>query len=86
MARNPSSDGMAPLSEGALAVAFDLLQANAAVAIGLAELSGHLARHPRRDKAWLSAMNLRAIDAIVARVRRSIASELKLATRHRSNQ
>jgi hypothetical protein len=28
-------------------------------------------------------MNLRAIDAMVARVRRSIASELKLATRRR---
>ena len=79
MARNPSSDGMTP----SVTVAFDLLQGDAAVAIGLVELSGPLARRPPRDKARQGPSNLRAIDAIVARVRRSIASELKLATRHR---
>ena len=52
MARNPSSDGMTLLSEGALTVAFDLLQGNAAVALGLAELGGQLALHPLRDIAW----------------------------------
>jgi hypothetical protein len=83
IARNPSSDGMTPFSEEALAVAFVLLQGNAAVAMGLVVLNGHLSRHPLRDKARQGARNARAIDAIVARVRRSIAGELKLAIRRR---
>jgi hypothetical protein len=69
---------MTPLPEGALA--FDLIQGNAAVAISLVELSGQLARHPLPDKARQGASNLRVIDAIVARVRWGITSQLKLAT------
>jgi hypothetical protein len=53
------------------------------VAIGLVELSGPLGRRPLRDKARQGASNLRAIDAMVARVRRSITSGLKLETWHR---
>jgi hypothetical protein len=83
IARKPSSDGIAPLAEGAPAVGFDLLQGNAAVAIGLVELGGPLVPHPLRDKARQRARNLRAIDAIIALVGPSIASELKLATLRR---
>ena len=73
MARNPSRDGMVPLSGEALLVAFDFL----AVVV---EPSGRLLPHPLGDKARQRTSNLRAIDRIVARDRRSIASELKFAT------